>query len=148
MAKALTFDTGAVEYEINGATTVRFNPTDEGFVSRLYDAFGSLDGLQATLGDGEGDVLEKFARLDEDMRGTIDGLLGEGVADALFPGMNCYAIADGLPVWMNLVLALLDEVTEAYEREFGKTDERLRAHSAKYDAIVAKYGRRGGKKLV
>lgn len=142
MAKTLSFATGVVEYDVNGVK-VRFNPTDEGFVSKLYDAFGSLEGLQGDLkGDGKAeDVLEKFARLDKEMRETIDGLLGAGVADALFPGMNCYAVADGLPVWMNLVLALLDEVTEAYEREFGKTDERLKAHSSKYDAIMAKYGK-------
>ena len=144
LAKSLTFDTGAVEYDINGAATVTFNPTDEGFVSKLYDAFGALDGLQGDVaGGGTEDVLEKFARLDAEMRATIDGLLGPGVSEALFAGMNCYAIADGLPVWMNLVLAILDEVTEAYEREYGKTDERLKAHSAKYDAIVAKYGRKG-----
>ena len=143
MAKTLSFATGVEEYDVNGVK-VRFNPTDETFVSRLYEAFGSLDGLQGRLGDDDAeDVLGKFARLDAEMRQTIDGLLGAGVADALFPDMNCYAVADGLPVWMNLVLALLDEVTEAYEREFGKTDARLKAHSSKYDAIMAKYGRRG-----
>lgn len=144
MANTLSFDTGLVDYEINGVP-VRFNPTDEGFVSKLYGAFGSLDGLQEGLaGDGGAeDVLERLARLDKEMRATIDGLLGAGMSDALFPGMSCYAIADGLPLWMNLVLAILDEVTEAYEREFGRTDDRLKAHSAKYDAIVAKYGRNG-----
>lgn len=145
LAKSLSFDTGAVEYDINGAATVTFNPTDEGFVSKLYDTFGALDSLQDDMaqGDDSEDVLDKFARLDVEMRAAIDGLLGPGVSEALFAGMNCYAIADGLPVWMNLVLALLDEVTEAYEREYGKTDARLKAHSAKYDAIIAKYGRRG-----
>lgn len=148
MAKTLSFETGLVEYDLNGAVTVRFNPTDESFVSKLYDAFGELDDLQAKLTDGggdAGDVLKRFGDLDADMRGTIDGLLGAGVADAAIP-MNCYAIADGLPVWCNLMLALLDEVTEAYEREFGKTDGRIKAHSAKFDAMMAKYGRRKGKR--
>lgn len=149
MAKTLSFETGLVEYDLNGSATVRFNPTDESFVSKLYDAFGKLDGLQAKLTDGggdAGDVLRRFGDLDAEMRATIDGLLGEGVADALFPGMNCYAIADGLPVWCNLMLALLDEVTEAYEREFGKTDGRIRAHGDKYNAMMAKYGRRKGER--
>lgn len=149
MAKTLSFETGLVEYDLNGSATVRFNPTDESFVSRLHDAFGRLDGLQARLTDGggdAGDVLRRFGDLDAEMRETIDGLLGEGVAGALFPDMNCYSIADGLPVWCNLMLALLDEVAEAYEREFGKTDGRLKAHSAKFDAMMARYGRRDGKK--
>lgn len=142
MAKSLSFADNLVEYEINGRATVRFNPTDETFVAKLERAFGSLDGLQDELASDTG--LDRFAQLDREMRETIDGLLGNGVADALFPDMNCYALADGLPVWMNLVLALVDEVGEAYEREFGKTDARLKAHSSKYDAMLAKY-RRGKK---
>ena len=145
MARSLTFDTGLVEYEINGVP-VTLNPTDESFVSKLYDAFGKLDGLQGSLTDGggeTGDVLRRFGDLDADMRATIDGLFGEGFADRAIP-VNCYAIADGLPVWCNLMLAVLDEVTEAYEREFGKTDGRMRAHGEKFNAMMAKYGRRSG----
>lgn len=141
MAKTLTFETGLVDYDFNGVYTARFNPTDETFISKLEGAFDSLDGIQETVKDSP---FEKFAELDRDMRVTIDGLLGDGAADALFPNMNCYAIADGLPVWMNLVLALMDEVSEACEREFGKTDGRMKAHSKKYDAMLAKYGK--GKK--
>lgn len=137
MAKSLQFDTGLVEYDINGAAKVSFNPTDETFVHKLESAFRSLDHLQEEVISDEG--FERFIALDKEMRETIDGLLGAGVADALFPNMNCYAISGGLPVWMNLVLALLDEVSEAYEREFGKTDERVRSHKAKYDAMMAKY---------
>lgn len=137
MAKSLKFDTGLVEYDINGVAKVSFNPTDETFVHNLEGTFGRLDGLQGKLSDGEG--FGSFVGLDKEMREAVDGLLGAGVSDALFPNMNCYAIADGLPVWMNLMLALLDEVSEAYEREFGKTDRRVRAHKAKYDALMAKY---------
>ena len=130
-----------VEYEINGVP-VKFNPTDESFTNRLYETFGVLEGLQNAFAEGDG--FEKFSELDKDMRAIIDGLLGDGIADKLFEGMNCYALADGLPVWMNLIMALLYEVTEAYEREFGKTDARVRAHKKKYGAMIAKYSR--GKK--
>lgn len=139
MAKLIEFDTGLKEYDIKGYK-LWVNPTDEGFAAKLEDAFKSLDGLQDKL--AEDDSLSKFAELDADMRGKLDGLLGAGAADAIFPGMNCYAIADGLPVWMNLVLALLYEVTEAYEAEFGKTDARVKAHKAKYDAMLRKYRRK------
>lgn len=137
MPKALTFETGLVEYDINGAATVRFNPTDETFTQNLYETFKELDKMQASF--AEGDDFSQFIGLDKDMRGCIDKLLGEGVSDALFCGMNCYALADGLPAWTNLILALLYEVTEAYEREFGKTDSRVKAHKAKYGAMLAKY---------
>lgn len=136
MAKQLTFDNSLKEYEINGVA-VSFNPTDEEFVARIEETFASLDDLQEKLaGDAS---FSKFRELDADMRVKIDGILGDGIADKLFPNMNCYAIANGLPVWMNLILALLDEVSEAYEKEFGKTDARFKAHSEKYDAMMRKY---------
>lgn len=137
MPKALTFETGLVEYDINGKATARFNPTDESFVQRLYDTFNTLDGLQQMFANDKD--FSRFAELDKDMRASIDGLLGDGVADALFDDMNCYALAGGLPVWANLVLALLDEVSDAYEREFGQSDARMKAHEKKYAAMVAKY---------
>lgn len=142
MPKALTFETGLVEYDINGALTVRFNPTDETFTQGLYETFAALDKLQTDF--AEGDDFSKFMELDKEMRVLIDNLLGEGASDALFGSMNCYAIADGLPVWTNLVMALLYEVTEAYEGEFGKTDARVKEHKEKYSAMLAKYNK--GKK--
>lgn len=138
--KTLNFETGLVEYDVNGACKIKFNPTDESFTQSLYELFRELEGMQEVFAEGEG--FEAFRNLDKDMRGKIDALLGDGVSDSLFSGMNCYAIADGLPVWMNLVLAMLYEVCEAYEREFGKTDARVKAHTKKYNAILAKYRRK------
>lgn len=142
MAKQLSFNKNIVEYDINGDFTVSFNPADEEFAAKLEDMFGSLEGLQERLAGDKS--FSKFRELDAEMRQGIDGLLGDGAADALFPDMNCFALADGLPVWMNLALALYDEVLEAFAREFGKTDARFKAHRAKYDKLMAKY-RRGGK---
>lgn len=136
MAKSLTFETGIVDYDINGVK-VRFNPTDENFIGKLQQTFNELDSLEDSLVDSAD--FEKFAELDSEMRGKIDGLLGDGTANALFPDMNCYAIADGMPVWLNLLFALFDEVYEACEREYGKSDARMKAWSGKYNKMMAKY---------
>lgn len=143
MAKQLTFDKNLVEYEINGDFTVSFNPADEEFAAKLEDMFYSLEGLQERLAGEKS--FSKFRELDAEMRQKIDGLLGDGASDALFPDMNCFAIANGLPVWMNLAMALYDEVTEAYAREFGKTDARFEAHKAKHDKMMLKYRAKGKK---
>lgn len=145
-SKSLSFDTGVVEYEINGMATARFNPTDAAFAERLYNAFTELDARQdefekrvTEIGE-DGEAMFAYAKeRDEEMRGIIDGLLGEGVADALFPDMNCYALADGLPVWINLMLAVADEVATAYEGERGKGDPRLKAYDGKYHDLLKKY---------
>ena len=95
MAKSLTFDTGVVEYEINGAATVRFNPTDTVFVERMYRTFTDLDERQGEFQkkvdeiDGDGEEMFAYAKeRDAEMRGIIDDLLGEGVADALAEAGN------------------------------------------------------------
>lgn len=149
MAKSLSFDDGLVEYEINGRATARFNPTDAAFVERLYQAFTDLDDkqeeFQARVSEIGTDGAEMFAyakERDADMRKIIDGLLGEGVTDALFPDMNCYALADGLPVWINLLFAVAEEIEDAYHLEQGKTDPRIKACNAKYANMMKKYQRK------
>lgn len=141
MAKALTFDTGLVDYEINGVP-VRFNPTDENFVSKFMGVFDELEKMQDAFVDATD--FSAFGNLDKDMRAVLDGLLGDGKSDELFGDMNCYALADGLPVWTNLALALMDEIHDAFEREFGKTDSRMKSYNKKYESVMAKY-RKGGK---
>lgn len=146
MAKTLSFDTGVKEYEINGAATVRFNPTDSEFVDRLYRTFTDLDARQdefrAHVAEVEGDGAALFAyarERDQEMRASIDALLGDGVADALFPDMNCYAMADGLPVWINLMFAIAEEIEGAYAAEQKRTDPRMRSYNKKYEAMLKKY---------
>ena len=142
MAKTLSFDTGINEYDINGAVKVRFNPADEGFITKLYDTISSLEITQSEFVNDTGDArefFESFKSLDESMRATIDGLLGEGVSDAVFPNINCYALADGLPVWVNLLLAITDEIENALSEEQGKSDPRLSKISERNKRLIEKY---------
>ena len=146
MAKIISFGDGLVEYEINGAATVRFNPTDAAFTERLYRAFSDLDARQdefqrtvEEIGD-DGERMFAYAKeRDAEMRGIIDGLLGDGVSDALFGDMNCYALADGLPVWINLMFAVAGEVDSAYDDERSKADPRVREYKARHEELLKKY---------
>lgn len=146
MAKSLTFADSKREYDLNGKVTVRFNPTDADFMERLYRTFTDLDARQEEfqkhveeIGD-DGDKMFAYAKeRDKEMRGKIDDLLGEGVSDALFDHMNCYALADGLPVWMNLLFAIAEEIEKAYAVERKKADPRMRAYTKKYANIAKKY---------
>ena len=143
MTRTLTFDTGIVEYDVNGTTTIRFNPADDMFVSRLYETFGKLEELQDKLSASEdNDVLAAFGEADKDMRAQIDALLGEGTADAVFPHMSCYALSGGLPVWVHFCLALLEETGNAYGKEFGKQDATTARYRKRFDEISKKYRKR------
>lgn len=136
--KELNFDSGLVTYSINGKCEVTFNPTDSNFVERLYTAFEELDkkqeGYKAQV-DKMADKKEifEFAReRDAEMRTIIDGVFDSLVSDALFGGMNVYAVAGGLPVWCNLMLAVMDEIDTTFAREQKATNPRIAKYTAKY----------------
>ena len=147
MAKALNFDTGIVEYDINGTTKVRFNPTDAEFVERLYKTFKTLESQQDELQkqidatDGDGDkILEVAHARDKAMRGYIDDLFSEdGIADAVFNGINCYALADGMPIWVNFLFAIAEEIDAAFSEQGKRHDPRMKKLSDKNSELLAKY---------
>lgn len=136
--KELVFDTGLVTYSLNGVCEVSFNPTDSAFVKRLFDAFDYLDNKQEAykaeiekMADKK-QIFDISAERDREMREIIDGAFGVPVCDALFGSMNVYALADGLPVWCNLMLSVIDEIDTTFAREQKATNVRITKYSAKY----------------
>lgn len=142
--KELNFESGLVTYSLNGKCEVIFNPSDSNFVERLYSAFEDLDkkqeGYKATIEKmaNKREIFEFARERDAEMREIIDGLFGVPVSDALFGGMNVYALANGLPVWCNLMLAVMDEVDSTYVREQKATNPRIAKYTAKYQKYQKK----------
>lgn len=132
----INFDSGVKEYTINDSATIRFNPTDSNFLERLYYTFDELDKKQEAyrnevIEDGR-DAFRKNRERDAEMRVAIDGILGDGVCSALFGTMNVYALADGLPVWANLMLAIIGEMDDSVKAEQKKTNPRVAKYTARY----------------
>lgn len=134
----LNLNSGVKEYMINEKCSIFFNPTDFSFLKALYNAFDDLDKKQeehkAEM-KGVTDVrqaLQMASAKDTEMREIIDGVLGEGVCTALFGNMNVYALADGLPVWVNLMLAIIDEIDDCVKAEQKKTSPRVAKYTDKY----------------
>lgn len=134
----IRFETGLVDYDINGRATVRFNPTDSFFVERLFRTFDALDRKQEDyqaeidrLSDNR-EVFEIARARDAEMRAMVDEALGAPVCDAVFGGMNVYAVADGLPVWCNPMLAIFDLIDTTFAAEQKKTNPRIAKYTAKY----------------
>lgn len=151
MAEKLTFDTGVKEYELNGAAKVYFNPTDTSFVERVYNAFTSLESKQEdfkkevdSVKDDSDKMFSYAKKRDIEMREIVDELLGEGVSDAVFTdpqgrSINCYALAGGIPVWMNLMFGIAETISDAFTAEEKKKDPRLQKLSGKYAKMAKKY---------
>ena len=128
----LSFANGVQEYTVHGVkgdVIIRFNPTDGAFIQRLYNAFDTLDKKQEKYAD---EVQKCGDRRDKEMREIIDGLFEEPVCDSIFGSMNLYAMADGLHVWTNFLLALMDETDSAFAREQKATNPRIQKYTAKY----------------
>lgn len=136
--KELTFETGLVTYSLNDKCEISFNPTDSNFVERLFSAFDDLDKKQESYKAQIEKMADKrqifdFAReRDAEMREVIDGVFDAPVSDAVFGGMNVYAMAGGLPVWSNLLLAIMDEIDTTFAREQKATNSRIAKYTAKY----------------
>lgn len=134
----LNFATGVVTFAVNGVHDISFNPTDSAFVERLFDAFDLLDKKQDAYKaevERTANSREVFAtarKMDAEMREIIDGVLGDGTSAAVFGGMNVYALADGLPVWCNFLMAVMDEVDTTFAREQKATNPRIQKYTAKY----------------
>ena len=136
--KELNFDSGIVTYSLNGKCEVSFNPTDSAFVEKLYSAFEELDkkqeGYKAAVEkmQGKKEIFDFARERDAEMRGILNEVFGSPVSDALFGDMNVYAIANGLPVWCNLMLAVMDELDTAFARGQKASNPRIAKYTAKY----------------
>lgn len=133
----LKISTGVREYRLNDKCTVCFNPSDPAFADRLYTAFDDLKKKQDAR---DNDVDKMSAReafdwlnqMDKEMRETIDGVFNQPICEALFGNVSVYAIADGVPLWMNFMLAIMDELDEGIKREKAFHNERLAKYTKKY----------------
>lgn len=137
--KSLNIDTGVVEYTLNDAVTVSFNPTDISFIENLYKNFEELDAEQEQYKkdiDAAKDnvAVFKVARdADAKMRARVDSLFGVPVCEPLLGTVSIYAMSDGLPIWANLFLAIMDEIDTSYTREQKATNPRLQKYLKKYN---------------
>ena len=134
----LNFDTGIKTFSVNDKTEVSFNPTDSNFVERLFGTFDELDKKQESYKDevsriaDKKEIFEVARRRDAEMREMIDGIFQQPVCGDLFGGMNVYALADGLPVWCNFLLVVMEQVDTSFAREQKAMNPRIQKYTAKY----------------
>lgn len=134
----IRFDTGVVSFNINDAVTIEFNPTDSEVVEKIYNTFEELDKKQdAYKAEVERcadkkEIFEIARRRDQEMRDMLDGLFGKPICAPLFGMMNVYAMADGLPVWCNLMLAVIDQIDTTFSRQKKLTDPRIKKYTERW----------------
>lgn len=78
------------------------------------------------------EMFDWLRNMDAEMRETIDGVFEQPVCEPLFGNVSVYAIADGAPLWMNLMVAIVDELDEGIKREKAFHSEKLAKYTKKY----------------
>ena len=138
---ALNFQTGKKTYTVNGGCEISFDPADIGFVNRLFSLFDKMEKQHGEDPRNPEDVFAYAAKKDKEMRAEVDALFGEPVCDKIFGSTNVLSPSGGLPVVMNFLLALIDEVDAASEAET-KPSARVDAYIQKYEKKYGKYVKR------
>lgn len=134
---ALNFSTGVKTFDVNnGAAQVSYNPTDVNFVSRLYDLFVTCAERYEADKDRtfqDNAAFFKYAKQrDSEVHDGIDDLFGSGTAADVFQGVSSYAMADGLPLWTNFLLMIIDTVPEEMSRQVKTSKPRVEKYLKKY----------------
>lgn len=125
------------EYSINGgAVVLRFNPFDSGFIERFNDAFKDLSETQDEFAKAASLDDEAFFQTanatDKKMRGVLNELFGEDICTPIWGNMHVTALSEGLPLWFNLMMALIDEIDNSRKNVPTVRSARLDKYTAKY----------------
>lgn len=153
--KFLNIDTGIKTFVLKPSdkedgedeVSVRFNPTDTNLAHRIYDTFDELSSteeeyqkrLDAAAGTAE--VFEITEELDAHMREKVNALFDKDICTAIAGDTNMYAMAGGMPIWANLVLAIFDEMEDTYSVEQKLHSEKMKKYTDKYNNSRSKYHR-------
>lgn len=135
----LNFQTSRRTYTVNGGAEISFDPADISFANRMYNLVNKLGEMQQeSTPEDSVDIFAVAAVRDADMRAEIDAAFGESVCDKVFGSTNVFSPAGGLPLCLNFLLAVIDEIDAASAREL-KTSPQVAAYMQKYEAKYGKY---------
>lgn len=143
--KELSFDSGLVSYSLNGKCEVSFNPADRSFAERFYNTFDEMGKLMESYAKKAEDLEDAsgaFAlarQRDEEMGKVLDGLFNAPVCAEVFGEMSLCAFAGGFPAWLNLMLAILDEIEVNISDIQKQADPRIAKYKAKYQKYANRF---------
>lgn len=143
--ESLDFSRGIATFSLAGLCEVSFNPADTTFIEKLYSTMEKLRTSQdkfAKAAEEIGPSREMFdlsRKHDEEVKSAIDSLFNAPVSDVLFSDVSPCASADGLPIWMNLLLAVMDQVESRVGDAQQKADPRIAKYMEKYRKYDKKY---------
>ena len=127
-------------YDEQEPVIVRFNPTNMIFIEKVFQTFDEMDAIGEEFNKKIQSVGEDWKRLfeltkeaEQEMRGKINAVFSKDICTPLFGEYeSVYAAGDGLPIWANILLAIIDEMDGAFVKEKEKQNPRIQKYIAKY----------------
>lgn len=96
---------------------------------------GDIQDTYAKKADELKDPAEVFGvakQRDSEIGEVIDGVFNAPVCDSVFGNMSPCAFANGFPVWLNLMLSIVDEVESSAVEIKKQADPRIAKLKSKY----------------
>lgn len=136
MADIISFDTGLKEYDLNGAVMVKFNPTSVRFAGQLFEGFDAISKVYEEYKDKiagveDAEAFDLTHEVEHEIIEALNNCFGCDIS-GLFADIGPVDIANGLPVWMNLMLAVIDTLDSSLAEEKKKTNPRIKKYTDKY----------------
>ena len=138
-------ESGIKEYPIKlyaeqKPVVVRFNPTNMIFVERVFRTFDEMDEIGESYNKRIQAVSDDWKQLfditkdaEQEMREKLNAVFATDICTPLFGEYeSVYAAGDGLPIWANILLAVIDEMDTAFVEEKKKQNPRIQKYIAKY----------------
>lgn len=127
-------------YTVNGGAEISFNPSDITFVGDVFDLLKKMEQLQQEPVPEDSEQIFAFARKrDQEMRKAIDTVFGAGTCQRIFGRTNVFSPSGGVPVCLNFIMAVMDEIETA--------SEQATKLSPSIDAYVKKFEAKHGKNV-
>ena len=121
----------------------------DGYISMVSLSKGGESSLSAritfkALAEAQSELAEAAKNADDEtffdasaatnteLRGILNDLFGEDICTPIWGTMDLTALSDGLPLWFNFMMALIDEIDANMENVKDIRSARLDAYLAKY----------------
>lgn len=136
----INFSTGVVEMSVNGVRSIRFNPSDIGFMDTLYALMAKVESIEndsQKKRENQTDpakIFDSFRSNEKKMRDAVDAVFGDGFCDDVFSGVRLVALVDGLTVLENFIFAVIDQMDESVKANMEARNAKIEKYTAKYKA--------------
>lgn len=143
---ALNYTAGKREYTLPSGAIIHFDPCDSEFANKIIVAVRNCNNIQNSFPKEPFTDLDTqlsfIQKMNGDIREEIDKAFGEPVCEKACCGSSPISLSDGLPVWMNFLMAVIDEIDANMPEGEKRSRARVQQYMDKYNTKYGKYVRK------